>query len=220
MTTDKKVYSKGETVVINGKIEGNLDNENLAVDVYFVNQNTGAKVERNTTVDLNGNFTCALKLDESMGGKYNVGAKYSKNTAYEAFTEIAIYNIGFKNNYIEWKVTENVVSEGRIEVTNLSADVITNVTASWNKIPDGCEVNFGSIAQLQAGATGYIDYRIFATTPSVGNGYDKSELTVSCNEGVTTSQEVYYYCQASMSNIIISKPTLNTTLKTVATLST
>ena len=214
VTTDKKVYSKGETVVINGKIEGNLDNENLAVDVYFVNQNTGAKVERNTTVDLNGNFTCALKLNESMGGKYNVGAKYSKNTAYEAFTEIAIYNIGFKNNYIEWKVTENVVSEGRIEVTNLSADVITNVTASWNKIPDGCEVNFGSIAQLQAGATGYIDYRIFATTPCVGNGYDKSELTVSCNEGVTTSQEVYYYCQASMSNIIISKPTLNTTLKT------
>ncbi|MBR5332741.1 MAG: hypothetical protein IKV32_05560, partial [Muribaculaceae bacterium] len=120
VTTDKKVYSKGETVVINGKIEGNLDNENLAVDVYFVNQNTGAKVERNAIVDINGNFTCALKLDESMGGKYNVGAKYSKNTAYEAFTEIAIYNIGFKNNYIEWKVTENVVSEGRIEVTNLS----------------------------------------------------------------------------------------------------
>lgn len=214
VTTDRKVYSKGETVVVNGKIEGNLDNENVTVDVYFVNQNTGTKIEKPVSVDINGNFTYALKLDENMGGIYNVGAKYPKNTVYEAFAEIDVYNIGFTKNYIEWEITENVAAEGRIEVTNLSGNAITNVTALWNEIPDGCEVNFGSIAQLQAGATGYIDYRLTATTPSVGKSFTESELTVSCDEGVSASLATYYYCHASQSNIVIDKPTLNTTLRT------
>ncbi len=214
VTTDRKVYSKGETVVVNGKIEGNLDNENVTVDVYFVNQNTGTKIEKPASVDMNGNFTYALKLDENMGGTYNVGAKYPKNTVYEAFAEIDVYNIGFKQNYVEWELTENVTAEGRIEVTNLSGNAITNVTASWNEIPDGCEAYFGTIAQLQAGATGYIDYRLVATVPSTENGFTQSELTVSCNEGVSASLSTYYYCHATLSNIVIDKPTLNTTLRT------
>lgn len=214
VNADKDVYSKGETVVVTGKVEGNLDNDDVSVEVYIVNKNTGSGEVETVNVDANGNFTHAFVLGENMGGSYNIGARYHEDESYEAFDEIKVYNISIKDNYCKFELTENVAQEGRIEVKNTSADVITNITATWADVPDGCVANFGAISQLQAGATGYIDYRILATVPSVGKSFDESELVVSCAEGVSATVGAYYYCHAAQSNVVIDKPVLKTTLMT------
>lgn len=215
VTADKEVYSQGETIVLNGKVEGNLDNEDVKVEVYLVNKSTEAVVSGQAPVDANGNFTHALVVGANMGGTYNVGARYvNDNNTFDAFDEIKIYNISIPQNYYIFELTENVAGEGTIAVKNTSADVITNITATWNEVPEGCEATFGTIAQLQAGATGYIDYKIVATMPSEQSDYIKNTLTVSCNEGVSATTETYYYCHAAKSSIAIDKPVLNTTLQT------
>ncbi len=215
VATDKKVYSKGETLVITGKVEGNLDNEDMNVEVYLVNQNTGwIKEDIHPEIDANGNFTCAYVLGENIGGRYNVGARFPEADTYDVFAQIEVYNVAFTNNYYQWSLTENEALEGSLQVKNTSASAISNVTVSWDNLPEGYEAKFESISKLEAGATGSIGYKIVSTIPSNSNGYSTSEIKVSCAEGVNTSTIVYYRCSAARSNIVIDNPELNTTLKT------
>lgn len=183
LTTDKSSYSQGETVHISGQMSNASTGqpmEGRTVEVFVIGSGNTLTGLMTATLDADGNFAADHPLGAQAGGSYGIGARVLGSTVKESATHITVSGLKIVTGFLKLTLTENILAEGEIEVSNLSPDAaLTNVTLSFDDMPEGWTMEMGSIANLPASSKGSLHYRVTPTTPSPSLKYTRTTYTVT-----------------------------------------
>ncbi len=207
LTTDKASYNQGETILISGQMTNaasGIGMEGSEVDIYLIDTKNNREVHT-ATMDAEGRFTLSYTIG-NLAGRYGVGAcsRNAGSTAAQAHINVSAMKLN--PNYLKLTLTEGQVTEGTVNLTNLSATNMTNLSFDITGLPDGWTVEHSDgVATLAAGATTSIAYRIIPTTSSTDQRYAEGALIATAiDNGIKVQAQIplYYYSYAAQCQLV------------------
>lgn len=208
LTTDKAIYQQGEIIHISGTMSSAAQGISLdgrSVDVYLIDAQNNA---RYTTATMNaaGEFTAEYTVSSQMGGGFGLGACVNGAGSTETTTHISVSALKIETAYLKLDMTEGVLKEGNINVTNRSEQVINNLTFAFDGMPDNWTITLPTVTTLAAGATTQIHYSIMPSTASIGTSYVRNHFRATAqtanNTPVESEAVVDYYCKAASCKLV------------------
>lgn len=217
LTTDRETYLCGETIEVSGQMSNNLSGvamEGKTVDVYLIDSDNQREVHT-ATMDAEGRFTLSITIG-NLGGRYGVGACNHNAGSTDAHAHINVAALKIEPRYLKLTLTEGVATEGIIEVTNLSAHSMSNLTFKMLNLPNGWTVEVTrSVATLAAGATTSVAYRLVPNAASESQQYLEATFKARGTDNgmiVEASIPVYHFTYAATCQLTPSTNAINTTI--------
>lgn len=218
LTIDRDTYSRGEVIEINGQMsnaESGLSMDGKAVDIYLIDTK-GTREVHTAQMDAEGRFTLNYTIG-NLAGRYGVGACSQNAGSTEAMAHINVTALKIEPRYLKLTLTESVATEGNIQVTNLSANSMSDLHFSLSGLPRKWSVTLsGTVNTLAAGATTNVAYRIVPSSASDSQQYAEGSFSVSAKDNgtdVDAQVPVYYYAYAAQCQLATSAGTgVNTTI--------
>ena len=204
LTTDKTSYTQGETVQISGQMSNTDSGQTMTgrqIEVFVIGSGNTLTDLLTTTLNAEGEFTANHVLGSQTGGNYGIGARVLGSDTKSTTAHITVSGLKIETGYLKLTLTENESYNGSISVSNLSPDTpLTNVSLSFNDLPEGWTVVTEPIASLEGSATGNLNFTITPKTPSSSLKYTRTTYSVTANMGESTTEKqatLDYHCKAS-----------------------
>lgn len=197
LTTDKTVYQTTDTVVLSGKASKGTGEgiPNALVEIFMINA-AGQRTAFTATTDAAGMYTYRHVPGISTLGRMITGACYPGEksvTGQKTIDILGLKRIG--NAYIIWEVLTNEEYTGEIEIMNPGNGALTQLQTSVETSINGLSLVFDPVAQLAAGASVKLRYRLRATQPSTKTDYERIKLVTRSTEGASLEMTGYYISQ-------------------------
>ena len=208
LTTDRQQYSRGETVVVSGRMSNEASGVSMdgqQAEVFLVNGN-GELATYPVTLSADGTFTADISVTQQMGGGYGVGVRCKSDELQTTQAHIDVYALAFDSGYRKMTLAEGVTEEGDIMVTNLSESTLSDISFAFTTLPREWQVTVDRIATLKGGATASVHYTIVPTTPSPSQKYTRGAFTATVRGAgglpvATASMTVDHYCYAARAQL-------------------
>jgi hypothetical protein len=214
VSTDKKTYNQGQTIVLTGKTiaEESSSVAAVLVDVYVINN--GYRQTLTVTTDANGVFTTNFTPYSGQMGHFQVGACYPGQGLTIEQASFDIYGLKqTTTDNIIWEVLSNEQKTGEIEISNPGNLPLTGLkTAIVTNPATGLTLTFDALSDLAAGGIAKLKYTLTGTTVSSGTQYEQIKFKVSTNEGATLDLKGYYYCRSPKATLKVNLPSIQTTM--------
>ena len=184
---------------------------NVNIDVYLLCNGTRKKLTAIT--DNLGNYTVQFTPMPDESGHFDIGACYPDEelTAVQDSFDI----LGIKRtsgDYITWLTKVGDPYNGTLQIKNTSNIELKNIQLKIAALPDGCTLTASPMALLSGNATATLNYTILGTKRSTTTDYQKLNLIISCDEGVSIGYDAYYFCQEQQASLETSPTSINTTV--------
>lgn len=210
VSTDKKIYTQGEKVVVTGQLTGDRS-LNAQAEVYFVND--GTRHTENVTTDGNGAFTLEWSPYALQSGHFIVGACYpgDKTTAEQAaFDVYGLKRVG--SGYITEDVIVGDTRQGIIQLQNPGTLRLTGVKAQKVSGPETVHVEVDVPQIIDGGTNATLTYRLTASEATEGNNWEQIVVRVTTAEGVSLDLTIHYYGRNASGNLVVASQQLITTM--------
>ena len=212
LTTDKLSYTPGETMTISGQMnnsESGLPMEGGQVEVIIVGANNVLREKLNLTLDAQGRFSTTYQVKSYFAGKYGIGVRCKGVSTIETQHHISVTALKVVGSYEKLTFTEGVTTEGEMQVTNLSgSENLTNVTFSFEEMPEDWTINVDLIPTLLPGATGSVHYSVKPSSATIGNMYKRIKVYARATDAQGSRAEAYktvdYYSKAATCKLATS----------------
>ncbi len=184
---------------------------NVNIDVYLLCNGTRKKLTSIT--DNLGNYTVQFNPLPDESGHFEIGACYPDEglTAVQDSFDI----LGIKRtagDYITWLTKVGDPFNGALQIKNTSNIELKNIQLKIKTLPDGCTLTASPLAVLPSNATATLNYSVLGTKRSMTSDYQKLNLIISCDEGVTIGYDVYYFCQEQQASLETGPTNISTTV--------
>ena len=210
VTTDKKVYTQGEKVVITGKLTGERTT-NAKADIYFIND--GARQTERITTDADGAFTHEWTPYALQSGHFVIGACFPDDATTEEMTSIDVYGLRrVSSAYITEDVIVGDTRQGVIELQNPGTLGLTGVKAEKLSGPDAVSVELDVPSTIAGNSNASLTYRLTGSEGTVGNDWEQIIVRVTTAEGVKLDIVIYYYGRVATGNLVVASHQLTTTM--------
>lgn len=218
LTTDRDSYSRGDVMEISGQMsnaKSKLSMEGKTVDIYLIDTE-GTREVHTATMDAEGRFTLNYTIG-NLAGRYGVGACSQNAGNTEALAHVNVTALKIEPRYLKLTLTEGVDTEGNIQVTNLSANSMSDLRFSLSGLPRKWNVTLsGNVSTLAAGATTNVAYRIVPSSASASQQFAEGSFNVSAKDNgtdVEAQMPVYFYAYAAQCQLATSAGNgINTTI--------
>ena len=208
--TDKLVYKPGDKTIIYGNIIG----DNVAekdVEVYIINDNYRHTISAKT--DNNGDFSVEYEPYSGQMGHFSAGACYPKEGLRTEMLAFDYYGVKRTSNVaITCEALLGDTYSGRYSVSNPGNLPISNVSVEVVSKPENCNVAVSCPNNVNANSIFDVEFAIDATSVSEGNTWQKIELNLTTEEGVSLPTTLYYYCRNKEGQLKASISRVNTTI--------
>jgi hypothetical protein len=211
LTTDKKVYTQGESVIISGKIDGNISNKQ-PLDIYLMH---GYRQVISVTTNEQGVFSTTWTPVIKQCGHFAIGACYPGENSTNELASIDIYGIVIDTPSNGIQSTVNEEYTGTLTISNPGILPISNVKCNVDNTLESCEIyleNNGEIGTISANESIPVKFVIKGLSPTSGSYYEKIHFSVTSNETVDASGQIKYYCWPQNGKIISNISTINCTV--------
>lgn len=210
VSTDKKVYGRGETVVISGRTEGGKTGQKQ-VEVYVVNN--GYRHTINATTADDGTFSVQFTPFDLQTGRFSVGACYPGEGLTDAQCAFDVNGMRLSSSgYVTAEVTLGVPHSGTIGIDNPGSTTLTGVKAEVTGKPEGCDVKLECGESVDGGGTMSLGYTITGNAVSEGNEWEKIGIRVSSADCEPLETTIYYYCRSPKGKLQASTKSITTTM--------
>ena len=210
VTTDKKIYTQSETVIITGRLTGDRA-ANADAEVYFLND--GVRQTEPIKTDAGGAFTLEWTPYALQSGHFIIGACYPGDKTTEEQASFDIYGLKRANNsYITEDVIVGDTRQGIVPLVNPGKLGLTGVKAEKVSGPENVQVELDIVESIPAEAEALLTYRLTGTEPTIGNNWEQIGLRVTSAEGASVDITIHYYGRAATGNLVVESHQLNTTM--------
>lgn len=212
-SAEKELYLPNTTVPISGSaVKNNGDKvPNVDVDVYILSNGTRKELKAKT--DNLGNYTVNFVPLPNESGHYTIGACFPKQNLSATQDEFDIPGLKrASSGFIIWNIKQGVALSGKIGIVNTSNTALNKLVIKADNLPAGCQLTIDTIPSLGGNQTKEFNFTVKGSVLSTGKDYEIINLTVSTNEGVTTTFPAYYYCQALTAQLKADPASINTTM--------
>ena len=210
VTTDKKVYTQGEKVLITGRLTGDRT-VNAQADIYFIND--GARQTERVTTDAEGAFTHEWTPYALQSGHFVIGACFPDDATTEEQATFDVYGLRrVSSGYITEDVIVGDTRQGVIQLQNPGSLGLTGVKAEKVSGPAAVNVELDVPKTIAGGSNATLTYRLTGSEGTVGNDWEPIVLRVTSAEGVKLDITIYYYGRVAMGNLVVASHQLNTTM--------
>lgn len=210
VSVDKLVYKQGESVIINGKVSGNVTS-NAEVEIYIINN--GVRQTLSATTDLDGTFSIVWKPQSYEMGHFSVGACYPKEGLMSEQTAFDVYGLKrMASGHITCEALLNEAYQGEIELSNPGRLPLTGLSVEVLSAPENCIVNFEPVERIEGNATGILKYTITGNAVSNTKDWEQIKACIKSTEGATLDLVFYYYCRSPKGDLQASVSSINTTM--------
>lgn len=210
VNTDKNVYKSGEKALIYGNVTGS-DVSLKDVEVYIINDNYRHVI--NTKTDNDGAFTVQYEPYSGQMGHFIAGACYPKEgllTEMAAFDYYGIKRVS--NSAITCDALFGETYSGSFAVSNPGMLPLTGVMVEVVSKPENCNVTVNCPNSINANSTFNIYFAIDATAVSEGNDWQKIDINIISDEGISLPTTLYYYCRCKTGQLKANVTRINTTM--------
>ncbi len=210
---DSLLYKPNTVIPIRGSA---LNNQNVKipdadVDVYIITNGTRRELKAKT--NSSGDYTVDFVPVPNESGHFVIGACYPKQNLGDKQDEFNIPGIRRESSSnIIWDMLMGQTLTGKIAIKNTSGAPLNKLVITADKLPNGCELVFDTIASLAGNQVKEFSFNIKATQVTAGRDYEKINFTVKSAEGISTGFPAYYYCQALQAQLKSSPVSINTTM--------
>ena len=210
---DKDAFLQNTTINIHGFAFNTLKNPvpNVDVDVYTIVN--GLRRELKAKTNALGEYNVDFVPLTNESGHFSVGACYPKQNLSTSMDEFDILGLRRESNAnIIWDMKLGETISGTIAMVNTSNSSLNKIVILPEKLPQGCQLTFDTIAVIEGNQTKMFNFSLKATELSVGQNYEKIFFTVKSNEGVSLDFPAFYYCQALQAQLKADPVSINTTI--------
>lgn len=210
LTTDKKIYTKGDSVIISGQLKGNSI-DHASVDIYLLND--GSRMVETVVSDAKGQFMLAWHPYEYQSGHFVLGACYPGDELTEAMATIDIYGLRrVQRSTISCEVTIDEPYKGNVMLENPGVLGLTGVKTEVTQVPEGCEIDLTLPATIAADATVPLQFVINGSKPSPKRQWEQIRFNVVTAEGVRLPITIYYNAQYAQACLVPAETQFYTTM--------
>lgn len=212
LTTDKQGYSPGETMTISGRMsnsDSGLTLEGGDVEIIIVGANNVLRAKLEQKLDATGSFSATYKIPDHFAGSYGIGVRCKGVHTIETQKLVSVTALKVVGTYEKLTFTEGVATEGEMKVTNMSAsESLTNVTFSFEEMPQDWQIEIATIPTLQPEATGSVHYKVTPSAATSGTSYKRIKVYARGNDAHGNRAEGYktvdYYSKAAVCKLATS----------------
>ena len=210
LTTDRKVYTKGDSVVVSGQLEGNSINH-ASVEIYVIND--GCRQIETIVSDAQGKFALTWHPYEYQSGHFMIGACYPGEEINTAMAEVDIYGLRrVERSTISCEVTIDEPYRGNIMLENPGVLGLTGVKTEVTQLPDGCTIDLSVPATIAADAIVPLQFTINGSKPSPKRQWEQIRFNVVTAEGVCLPITIYYNAQYAQACLVPAETRIYTTM--------
>lgn len=192
MQVDKQSYMPGDSVHVSGHAEGSLA-ANATIEIYVVNK--GWRTSFRVTSDANGDFRGAFAPQAGQSGHFAIGACFPSENSSTEMTAAEFFGIEAPRTPATCQIISGHTYNGSIRVKNTGSLPLHNVRVRLDNQPENCEIQFASLPTLNASSSANLDFSLLSNTPTVGNEWEKINISITTDETLEVPNAVYYYCQ-------------------------
>ena len=213
LATDKVNYSQGERISISGQMS-NADSgqpmDGRTIEIYVLGSADRLVTLMEATLDTEGRFTATYDIGTLAGGTYAIGARSKGTAAKDSETRINVTGMKMGSSYLKLTLTEGVVTEGDLTVTNQSGDgALHDLSFTLADMPEDWTVELSGVGTLNAGHTANVHYRIVPKTATDGSSYVRTQLTAVGHDSegevvATAGMTVDYFAKAAKCRLTTS----------------
>lgn len=206
-------FVAGDTITITGHVSDVLGNvvPNLDVDVYLMVM--GTRTTKRTVSDENGDYHITYVPRYSESGYYQVGSCERNKRGTEVHDDFDVPGMSrTTSDFIRWDLYPNDTLTGTISIRNRSRIPLGTITVTPISLPQGCSVEFGSLA-LDALETGELQYTVIANEVTIGNSYQDAVFSLTASDGTTMNLTCYYYCHPRRGDLEVYPHRITSTMK-------
>lgn len=190
VSTDKKIYSPGETVTVNGLVTGRKVSDQ-PVEVYVINDRLRQKMDAVTDAD--GAFSVAYTPYTGQAGHFSVGACYPGENKRDEGTGFDIYGLARADrNTVKTEVYVNESASMSFGIRNSGALALTGINVKVVSAPEDCMVKVSAPSALAGNQKGVVHVTVKPESLTEGNLYQTVKLELETAEGVSLQVPVYY----------------------------
>ena len=208
VSTDKKVYRQGETIVISGQTSAGGRNAN--VEVYLVNG--GARQSIMVQADAEGHFETIYQLYNRQAGHFTVGACYPGIGETVGSTEVDVYGLRLANYFTTHDISLGDEAKGKIVIENPGQLPQTGMTIVPQAEIGDNELSLGSISAIEPDGQIEISYTLKGNALTDGNDWQQIPLHITTAEGSTADYTIYYYVRSLKGKLKASQTRIETTI--------
>ena len=208
---NKSVYTNTETVYINGIASG-LHPYNADIEVYIING--GMRFGVRSKTDAMGQYAVKWKPDGNLAGHFIVGActvgenLKAEKTSFEMYG-MRRYDTGFILSEFEAGETK----DGYFDIVNHGSLTLHHITVTAPDMPGNATITIDPVSKLRPGNHARVYFHLTGVTPSeVINEWQTTTLQLTCDEGATFQQKIYFYVYSPKPVLKADITTINTTM--------
>ena len=210
ITTDKSYYRQGETVVFSGQTSGN-GGKNCNVEI-FVNDGEQT-ISLDAMTDEEGRFTKEWQLPLYTAGHIAVGACYPGLKPQVPSIYIDVVGLKTQPNFSTCDVKLDENHEGSIQLTNISAQKLTNIRVNVLGQSQTASFSFNRIASIEPGQKALLPFTVHGDAVSNGHEWEKMKISITSDEGADVPYTVYYYVQPQRAYLKANPSYIATTVR-------
>jgi len=203
---DSTWFLQGSLITIKGKASRTNGSPAalVPIDVYVITNN-GLRRTYSAQTDELGNYLYQFLPIYNEAGSYTVGACFPGFTDNATDDTFDILGVRINNgNLPQFKATLGDTLKGKLPIVNLTGSLIKNASITPTDLPQGAQLEFGTIALLNPQITDSISYKAWGTSATQGFNFVAATLQVVSQKGNIQRQEAFYYCQAQQAFVTAS----------------
>ena len=208
-TTDKAIYTSGESVTISGKATGSKA-INTDLEVYYINE--GIRQTITTKTDDEGNYSAIYELPQTSSGHFIVGACYPNENLTTEMASFDVYGLRLSacSNNIEFDLGDTY--KGTMTITNAVNLKQTGLKVSQGKTPDDCAFTFTIPETIEGSESITLNFTITPSVVSTDRAWHKMPITITSTEGASTDYCINYYINSRLALLSANVSSINTTM--------
>lgn len=210
ISTNKKIYQQGETVLISGQLSGKNVSER-DVDIYLINK--GSRQTVRVTTDSQGTFSKNWELYALQSGHFVVGACYPDEMKTDEMASFDVYGIELTDkSVITHEITCGETVKGKKGIENPTDLDLSGVKAEVISCPENYSVMVEIPEMIKGGETVQLYYLLTGTDVSPAKEWDEVKLRVTSAEGASLNITMYAYCRNPRATLACNVEEINATL--------
>ena len=210
VSVDKAIASPGETVKINGHVDG-LANAGQDVEVYVLNR--GYRHAATLVTDANGDFEYDYTPYVGQTGHFSVGACFPGERLEKEQAAFDIYGMhAYLPSDRTYELTVGDPKEDFFELENDGVLPLSGITAKLVAKPANFDIVLSVPTDIEADGSVKVSYTITPNAPSTGNDWERAQIEITSAQGATETVTLYCYARLRQGRLEPSVARINTTM--------